>query len=117
MLFSTCWDTNREDLALGRLHRTGLTPPEWRARTERAVAEVEKTGTIQRVSRKSNFAQRCSRVPVLLGATSFDETATKVSLSCSTDLADSPVFSTSATARSVRARHSGGVRPVRWQAT
>src|ERR1700757_1171046 len=65
---------DREDLASGRLHRTGLTPPEWRARTERAVAEVEMTGTIQPFE-KEYLRKDGSRVPVLLGAASFDEAA------------------------------------------
>ncbi len=65
---------DREDLASGRLHRTRLTPPEWRARTERAVAEVKMTGTIQPFE-KEYLRKDGSRVPVLLGGTSFDETA------------------------------------------
>jgi PAS domain S-box-containing protein len=65
---------DREDLASGRLYRTRLTPPEWRARTERAVAEVEMTGTIQPFE-KEYLRKDGSRVPVLLGGTSFDETA------------------------------------------
>ena len=65
---------DREDLASGRLHRTDLTPPEWRARTERAVAEVKMTATIQPFE-KEYFRKDGSRVPVLLGAASFDETA------------------------------------------
>jgi PAS domain S-box-containing protein len=65
---------DREDLASGRLHRTWLTPPEWRARTERAVAEVEMTGAIQPFE-KEYLRKDGSRVPVLLGGTSFDETA------------------------------------------
>jgi PAS domain S-box-containing protein len=65
---------DREDLASDRLHRTGLTPPDWRARTERAVAEVKMTGTIQPFE-KEYLRKDGSRVPVLLGAASFDETA------------------------------------------
>ena len=65
---------DREDLASGRLHRTCLTPPEWRARTERAVAEVEMTGTIQPFE-KEYLRKDGSRLPVLLGAATFDETA------------------------------------------
>jgi PAS domain S-box-containing protein len=65
---------DREDLASGRLHRTGLTPPEWRPRTERAVSELEMTGTIQPFE-KEYLRRDGSRVPVLLGAASFDETA------------------------------------------
>jgi PAS domain S-box-containing protein len=65
---------DREDLASGRLHRTYLTPAEWRAGTERAVAEVKMTGTIQPFE-KEYLRKDGSRVPVLLGGTSFDETA------------------------------------------
>jgi PAS domain S-box-containing protein len=65
---------DREDLAAGRLHRTGLTPLEWRVRTDHAVAEVEKTGAIQPFE-KEYLRKDGSRVPVLLGAASFDETA------------------------------------------
>src|SRR5262249_46306028 len=31
---------DREDLVSGRISRSGLTPPEWRGRSERAVAEL-----------------------------------------------------------------------------
>jgi PAS domain S-box-containing protein len=65
---------DREDLASGRLHRTYLTPAEWRAGTERAIAEVKMTGTIQPFE-KEYLRKDGSRVPVLLGGTSFDETA------------------------------------------
>jgi PAS domain S-box-containing protein len=65
---------DREDLASGRLHRAGLTPPEWRARTERAVSEFEMTETIQPFE-KEYLRKDGSRLPVLLGAASFDEAA------------------------------------------
>jgi PAS domain S-box-containing protein len=65
---------DREDLASGRLHRTALTPAGWRARTEHAVSEVEMTGTIQPFE-KEYLRKDGSRLPVLLGAASFDETA------------------------------------------
>ena len=65
---------DREDFASGRLHRTALTPPEWGARTERAVAEVRMTGTIQPFE-KEYFRKDGNRLPVLLGAASFDATA------------------------------------------
>jgi PAS domain S-box-containing protein len=65
---------DRGDLASGRLHRTDLTPPEWRVRTERAITELNLTGTI-RPFEKEYFRKDGSRVPVLLGAASFDETA------------------------------------------
>jgi PAS domain S-box-containing protein len=65
---------DREDLASGRLRRTDLTPREWRVRTERAIAELNLTGTIQPFE-KEYFRKDGSRVPVLLGAASFEETA------------------------------------------
>jgi hypothetical protein len=38
---------DREDLASGRLHWMSLTPPEWRDRDARTVAELELIGTVQ----------------------------------------------------------------------
>ena len=66
----------REDLVSGRLRWTNLTPPEWRARTERAVGEAEMTGAIQPFE-KEYFRKDGSRVPVLLGSAGFDETASQ----------------------------------------
>ena len=65
---------DREDLASGRLRWTDLTPPEWRER-ERAMgqAELKTTGTFQPYE-KEYFRKDGSRVPVLIGAASFDET-------------------------------------------
>ena len=65
---------DRNDLIAGRLHRTDLTPPEWRDRTARALVELKMTGTI-RPYEKEFFRKDGSRVPVLLGAVGFDETA------------------------------------------
>jgi PAS domain S-box-containing protein len=65
---------DRNDLIAGRLHRTDLTPPEWRDRTARALGELKMTGTIQPYE-KEFFRKDGSRVPVLLGAVGFDETA------------------------------------------
>jgi PAS domain S-box-containing protein len=65
---------DRDDLVAGRLHRTDLTPREWRERTARALAELKMTGTIQPYE-KEYFRKDGSRVPVLLGAAGFDETA------------------------------------------
>jgi PAS domain S-box-containing protein len=66
----------REDLVAGRLRWTDLTPPEWRARTEHAVAEAEMTGSIQPFE-KEYFRKDGSRVPVLLGSAGFDETTSQ----------------------------------------
>jgi len=63
---------DRDDLVSGRLHRTDLTPAEWRDRTARALTELRDTGTIQPYE-KEFFRKDGSRVPILLGAASFDE--------------------------------------------
>jgi PAS domain S-box-containing protein len=63
---------NREDLVSGRLRRTGLTPPEWRERDERALAELRSTGTFQPFE-KEYVRKDGSRVPVLVGGALFKE--------------------------------------------
>jgi PAS domain S-box-containing protein len=63
---------DREDLVSGRLRWTDLTPPEWRARTERAVAEVKMAGSLQPYE-KEFYRKDGSRVPVLIGSAAFDE--------------------------------------------
>jgi PAS domain S-box-containing protein len=65
---------DREDLASGRIDRTHLTPPEWRDRSARAVAELKATGVMEPYE-KEYFRKDGSRLPVLLGAVGFDETA------------------------------------------
>jgi len=67
---------DREDLLAGRLHRTDMTPPEWRERTARALAELKMTGTIQSYE-KEFFRKDGIRAPILLGAAAFDESATQ----------------------------------------
>lgn len=63
---------DREDLALGRVHRTELTPPEWRDLDARNAAELKLLGTVQpfetEYSRKDG-----SRAPVLIGYAAIDE--------------------------------------------
>jgi PAS domain S-box-containing protein len=61
----------REDVVSGRLRWTGLTPPEWRERDERAVSEVKATGTIQPYE-KEYFRKDGSRVPVMIGSALFE---------------------------------------------
>jgi PAS domain S-box-containing protein len=63
---------DREDLAGGCLHWTKLTPPEWRAATERVLAELTATGTVPPYE-KEYFRKDGSRVPVLVGAATFEE--------------------------------------------
>ena len=65
---------DREDLASGRLRWTDLTPPEWLERDKQQwVPELKTTGILQPYE-KEYFRKDGSRVPVLIGAASFDET-------------------------------------------
>jgi PAS domain S-box-containing protein len=65
---------DRDDLIAGRVHRDRLTPPEWRDHVARRVAELRMAGTIQPYERE--FVRKDgSRVPVLVAAARFDETA------------------------------------------
>ena len=63
---------DREDLAAGRLRWTELTPPEWRDSDERRLAELKLTGSLQPFE-KEYFGKDGSRVPVLIGAATFEE--------------------------------------------
>lgn len=63
---------SREDLAAGRLNWRSLTPPEWREADERHLQDVRKTGRVPPFE-KEYFRHDGSRVPILLGAVSFDE--------------------------------------------
>jgi PAS domain S-box-containing protein len=63
---------DREDLAAGRIRWTGLTPPKFRDRFPRQIAELKMTGTIQPYE-KEYLRKDGSRVPVLVGDASFDE--------------------------------------------
>jgi PAS domain S-box-containing protein len=67
---------DREDLAAGRLHRTSLTPPEWRDRDERTVAELRQIGTAQPFE-KEYLRKDGSRVPVLIGGAMFEAGASQ----------------------------------------
>jgi PAS domain S-box-containing protein len=62
----------REDLVSGRLRWRELTPAEWRDADDRAIAELKATGTVQ-PREKEYFRKDGSRVPVLLGATTFGD--------------------------------------------
>ena len=62
----------REDLVSGRLRWTELTPAEWRDADERAGATLKAAGTVQ-PREKEYFRKDGSRVPVLLGATTFGD--------------------------------------------
>src|SRR6516164_5298148 len=63
---------DREDLASGRVLRAELTPPEWRERDIRTIAELKSTGTVQPFE-KEYFRKDGSRVPVLVGIALFKE--------------------------------------------
>lgn len=63
---------DREDLASGRLHRTDLTPPEWRDRDLQTVTELKRIGSAQPFE-KEYVRKDGSRVPVLIGGTMFGQ--------------------------------------------
>jgi PAS domain S-box-containing protein len=64
---------DRKDLVAGRLRWTGMTPPEWRKRHEQFwTPELKVTGTVQPYE-KEYFRKDGSRLPVLVGAASFDQ--------------------------------------------
>lgn len=63
---------DREDLASGQVNRTELTPPEWRHRDLRTVAELKRMGTVQPFE-KEYFRKDGSRVPVLVGGTMLEQ--------------------------------------------
>jgi PAS domain S-box-containing protein len=66
---------DREDLVAGRLRWTDLTPPEWRKHHEQSwTPELRMTGIIKPFE-KEYFRADGSRVPVLVGAASFDDSA------------------------------------------
>jgi len=60
-----------EDIAAGRVRWTDLTPAEWRASDERALADLKAFGMFQPFE-KEYFRKDGSRVPVLLGGTLFE---------------------------------------------
>ena len=64
---------DREDLVSGRMRWTDLTPPEWRDRDRQAVQEVKMTGAAEAFE-KEYFRKDGSRVPVLVGAASLEDT-------------------------------------------
>jgi PAS domain S-box-containing protein len=62
---------DRDDLTSGRLRWRELTPAEWRGADDRRVAELEATGKAQPYE-KEYFRKNGSRVPVLVGAATFE---------------------------------------------
>ena len=63
---------SREDLISGRLRWNELTPAEWRDADERAGATLKAAGTVK-PREKEYLRKDGSRVPVLLGATTFGD--------------------------------------------
>jgi PAS domain S-box-containing protein len=65
---------DRADLVSGVVRWTDLTAPEWRDRTAQALAELKRTGS-SRPYEKEYVRNDGSRVPVVIGAATFDEGA------------------------------------------
>lgn len=71
--FLTMVGYSREDLASQPVRWTQMTPPEWRERDERHwVPELKATGILQPFE-KEFFRKDGSRVPILLGAATFED--------------------------------------------
>ena len=62
----------RDDFVSGGLIFSSLSPPEWAEDDQRRLAELASTGT-WKPSEKEFFRKDGSRVPVLIGSTTFDE--------------------------------------------
>jgi PAS domain S-box-containing protein len=62
---------SREELISGRVRWPDLTPPDWRDRNERAVAEIQATETLQPFQ-KEYLRKDGSRVPVMIGGAMFE---------------------------------------------
>src|SRR6266545_2929497 len=63
---------DHEDLVAGRIRWRDLTPLEWRDQDTRLIQEHKMTGTLQPFE-KEYFRKDGSRVPVLIGAATFEE--------------------------------------------
>jgi PAS domain S-box-containing protein len=64
---------SREDVRSGRLRWRELTPPDWQAASDRAVAQLQATGSFD-VFEKEFFRVDGRRVPVLLAGAAVDDT-------------------------------------------
>jgi PAS domain S-box-containing protein len=63
---------DHEDLSAGRIQWTDLTPPEWRDRDTQLIQEHRATGILQPFE-KEYFRKDGSRVPVLIGVATFED--------------------------------------------
>lgn len=70
--FLTMLGHDRADLEAGRLRWDELTPPEWKATTARAIAELEATGVVKPFE-KEYFRRDGSRIPVVIASTRVEE--------------------------------------------
>ena len=61
-----------EDLAAGRINWRDPTPQDWRERDALWIEEHERTGVRQPIE-KEYFRKDGSRVPILLGAATFEQ--------------------------------------------
>jgi hypothetical protein len=66
------WWTIIEELVASRIRWTYLTPPDWRDRDARWIQEHKITGTLPPIE-KEYFREDGSRVPVLIGAATFED--------------------------------------------
>jgi PAS domain S-box-containing protein len=67
---------DRADLVAGRLRWTERTPPEWRDRDAGTAAELKMIGAVQPFE-KEYFRKDGSRVPVLIGSVTLEESETE----------------------------------------
>ncbi len=63
---------NREDLEAGRLNWIEITPPEFAAGDQAALAEVRRTGATQRPFEKEYLRKDGERLPILIAASALD---------------------------------------------
>jgi PAS domain S-box-containing protein len=63
---------SRNDLVSGRMRWTDITPPEWLAASERAIAQMRATGSCEPFE-KEYYRKDGSRVAVLVGAAALDK--------------------------------------------
>ncbi len=64
---------DREDLTVGRIEWSGLTPPEYRPLDENSVAELKTTGMNKTPFEKEYIRKDGSRLPILIAGAMLDE--------------------------------------------